>query len=208
MRAAPRIALVIAAVAAAWTVPAVAETRTTEAAQLAEIVRLWRASPSQDVRHLRALQALAARLPAPAEALPVEPAPAVPAVTTDRAWPMVGPIVARFGDRNGTVAHEALRIGARNGGDVLAPAAGTVVFGDLLEGIGLVLIIDHGDEYHSVLAGLGDLDVAAGTRVAPGQRVGRMIAGGYSADLHVELRRNGRPIDPLPWLGVDASGDG
>ena len=189
--------------------PLAAQAADEQTARLVEIVRLWRASPSQDVRHLRALQALAARLPV--EPPPTRPSalpPHVPSVTAGRAWPLAGPIVARFGERQGDLAHEALRIGAGNGAEVVAPAAGTVVFGDRLAGIGLVLIIDHGDEYHSVLAGLGDLDVVAGARVASGQRVGRMSAGGYSADLHVELRRNGRPIDPLPWLGVGVRGDG
>ncbi|TVQ36838.1 MAG: hypothetical protein EA356_04975 [Geminicoccaceae bacterium] len=205
------LALVAGAALAAAPASGQAQADPEQLARLTEIVRLWRASPSQDVHHLRALQALAARSPLAAEPSTetvASEAVASPIVTVDRAWPLAGPIVARFGEDQGLVTSEALRIAAQGHADVVAPAGGRVVFGDRLDGIGLVLIIDHGDEYHSVLAGMTALDVAAGTNVSAGQRVGRMTPGGYSADLHVELRRSGRPVDPLPWLGVDERGDG
>jgi murein DD-endopeptidase MepM/ murein hydrolase activator NlpD len=179
-----------------------AETSRVELAWLAGIVRSWQATPRPEVHHLRALQALAARTVGP------DAAAAVPEVAKGRAWPLPGPIVARFGEPDGAIASEAVRIAARGRADVRAPAAGRVVFADRLQGVGLVLIIDHGDEYHSVLAGMSVLDARAGDEVEAGQRVGRMLPGFHTADLHVEVRRRGRPVDPLPWLGVDERGDG
>lgn len=181
-------------------------------ADLAEIVRVWRASPSHDPRHLRVLQELAARgplAPSPAAAAATLVAGvAAPAVAAGRAWPLAGPIVARFGEPLGAVANHAIRIRAGAAAAVRAPARGRVVFGDRLGDVGLVLIIDHGDEYHSVLSGLGALEVMPGALVAAGQRVGRMGGDTPTSDLYLELRRNGHPIDPLPWLGVDVKGDG
>ncbi|MFW5833444.1 MAG: murein hydrolase activator EnvC family protein [Pseudomonadota bacterium] len=172
-----------------------------ELAWLAGIVRNWQATPRPDLHHLRALRALAARTAGHGEGM-------LPAVAAGRAWPVAGPIVARFGEPDGPSASEAVRIAASGFADVRAPAAGRVVFADHLSGVGLVLIIDHGDEYHSVLAGLSAIVVQSGADVEVGQPVGRMLPGTYSADLHVEVRRRGRPVDPLPWLGVDERGDG
>jgi septal ring factor EnvC (AmiA/AmiB activator) len=66
------------------------------------------------------------------------------------------------------------------------------------------LIIDHGGGYHTLLAGLGQIDTVVGQRLAAGEPVGVMPEGGDGADgspsLYVELRRDGQPINPLPWL--------
>jgi septal ring factor EnvC (AmiA/AmiB activator) len=63
------------------------------------------------------------------------------------------------------------------------------------------LIIDHGEGYHSLLAGLGRIDAAVGQKLLAGEPIGIMprTAKG-TLRLYMELRRDGRPIDPLPWL--------
>ena len=64
---------------------------------------------------------------------------------------------------------------------------------------GLLLIVDCGDGYHFVLAGLDRLDASAGQRVLAGEPVG---TAGWAAEqaagvpLYLELRRNGQPVDP------------
>lgn len=177
---------------------------------LAKVVRLWRAAPGPDLRHLEPLRTLAARGPVLAASGPGSSTLVVrPGMIAEgRAWPLRGWLVGRFTETADPLTGAALTIRAFDGAEVLAPARGRVVFGDRLDGVGLVLIIDHGDEYHSVLAGLGDLDVEAGSEVRAGQRVGHMAAAVDATELHVELRRHGRPIDPLPWLGVIVKGDG
>jgi septal ring factor EnvC (AmiA/AmiB activator) len=68
------------------------------------------------------------------------------------------------------------------------------------------LIIQHEDGYHTLLSGFSRIDCAVGSRVLAGEPVGAM---GDETDerpvLYVELRLNGRPINPLPWLTAGTS---
>jgi len=68
---------------------------------------------------------------------------------------------------------------------------------------GLILIIGHGDGYHSLLAGLGRAEVSVGQWVLAGEPVGVMpdaAEPGSDGVFYFELRRDGRPVDPQPWL--------
>jgi septal ring factor EnvC (AmiA/AmiB activator) len=68
-----------------------------------------------------------------------------------------------------------------------------------------LLIVDCGDGYHFVLAGLERLDAEAGSRLLAGEPVGVLGSGdsgegGGRPSLYVELRRNGQPVDPKGWF--------
>ena len=204
-RAVPSAAWAVAGLLAA--APAAAE----PAPALEAFLARWRALANLDPQ----LVAVLGRLADPADpAVPVErvarlevpPAPlgAAPAAAGGRAWP------AADAQRLPRAAGErALRFALPAAAAVRAPAPGRVVFADRVAALGLVLITAHGDKYHSVLAGLGAVDVGIGTRVAAGERVGRMAERIDSGlELHLELRHHGRPVDPLPWLGVATGGDG
>jgi septal ring factor EnvC (AmiA/AmiB activator) len=86
---------------------------------------------------------------------------------------------------------------------VVAPFDGKVVYAGPFHPYELVLIIRHTDGYHSLLAGLGRADSAVGQWVLAGEPVGVMpdaaepSSGGI---IYFELRRDGRPVDPQPWL--------
>jgi murein hydrolase activator len=86
---------------------------------------------------------------------------------------------------------------------VVAPFDGKIVYAGPLQPYELVLIIRHTDGYHSLLAGLGRADSAVGQWVLAGEPIGVMpdaaepSSGGV---IHFELRRDGRPVDPQPWL--------
>ena len=68
-------------------------------------------------------------------------------------------------------------------------------------GYGELLIIDHGGGYHMLLAGLERLDARVGDDLVSGEPIGVMGSDAGAADrLYIELRRGGRPVDPLPWL--------
>ncbi len=88
---------------------------------------------------------------------------------------------------------------------VAAPADGKVVFAGTFRSYGLLLIIEHDSEYHTLLWGFATLNVAAGEQVHGGQIVG-MVDAKAAPKLFVELRRNGRPVSPQAWLAASSSG--
>jgi septal ring factor EnvC (AmiA/AmiB activator) len=89
------------------------------------------------------------------------------------------------------------------GARVVAPHGGHVVFAGPFRGYGRLLIIDHGEGYHTLLAGLGRIDVAVNQRLLAGEPIGIMaLSGKGNPRLYLELRRNGRPVNPLPWLAA------
>jgi septal ring factor EnvC (AmiA/AmiB activator) len=78
-----------------------------------------------------------------------------------------------------------------------------VVFAGSFRSYGQILIIDHGDDYHTLMAGFSHLDVQEGAIVRAGERIGS--TGGVSGvlgRLYVEVRRRGVPVDPMPWLAA------
>lgn len=116
--------------------------------------------------------------------------------------PVRGRVDRAFGapDEFGRPA-KGLTIMARTGSTVVAPRDGVVVFAGPFRGLGQLLIIEHRDKYHLLLAGLARIDTAVGESVLAGEPVGIMQAAqGAGSALYMELRRNGQPINPLPWL--------
>jgi len=79
------------------------------------------------------------------------------------------------------------------------------------------LILNAGDGYHVVLAGMGRISVAAGQSVLAGEPIGAMsearvastsASGNENAapELYVEFRKDGKPVDPAPWWSAKMSG--
>ena len=98
---------------------------------------------------------------------------------------------------------KGVRIRTLQAAQVVTPSAGEVVFAGPFRGLGHLLIIELNRQYHVLLAGMARIDVAVGDRVMAGEPVGTMaVGGGAKPALYVELRRNGRPINPLPWLAA------
>lgn len=83
---------------------------------------------------------------------------------------------------------------------VVAPAAGIVRFARGFRGYGLIVILDHGAGWTSLVTGLGRLAVTRGQRVAPGTPLGQARAG-EEPRVTVELRRRGRPVDIAALVG-------
>jgi murein hydrolase activator len=99
-----------------------------------------------------------------------------------------------------------ITIGATPGQRVAAPQHGRIVFAGAFKSYGLLLIIEHDSEYHTLLWGFSKLRVATGDEVRGGEIVGVMdLIDGVPPRLGVELRRRGRPVDPLPWLAASSS---
>jgi septal ring factor EnvC (AmiA/AmiB activator) len=86
---------------------------------------------------------------------------------------------------------------------VVAPYDGEIVFAGQFRGYGELLIIAHGEGYHTLLAGMTRIYGVVGQRLLSGEPVGLMGEGSKGVPrLYVELRRNGAAINPVPWLAA------
>ncbi len=143
-------------------------------------------------------------------AAPAQPAPVQTAVVTPPVrqvphgrlqlqLPVVGTITQGFGEASEYSTSKGITLAARAGAEVVSPGEGKVEFAGPFKGYGQILIIDHGDGYHSLLAGLDRVDAVVGSRVVSGEPVGTMRTDG-TPNLYLELRRQGQPVDPGPWL--------
>ncbi len=117
--------------------------------------------------------------------------------------PTSGKVVLSFGKTNGAgLTSQGLDYETRAGAEVVAPYDGRVLYAGTFRGYGEILIIEHDDGYHSLLAGLDRLDVSVGQWLVTGEPVGTMPKGEDKPRLYLELRHDGRPINPLPWLAT------
>ena len=93
-------------------------------------------------------------------------------------------------------------IATGRGAPVRSIASGRIAYADWLPGLGLLVIVDHGDHYLSLYGHNDQLYKAVGERVAPGDTIAAAgDSGGRSrTELYFEIRRNGKPIDPGPWF--------
>jgi septal ring factor EnvC (AmiA/AmiB activator) len=117
--------------------------------------------------------------------------------------PVSGRILHRFGEAGtGGIVAKGIEIETRPGAAVVAPYDGRVEFAGPFRGYDQILIIEHGDGYHSLLIGLGRIDAVAGQELTTGEPVGVTKSGGGPTGLYLEFRYHGQPIDPRPWLAV------
>jgi septal ring factor EnvC (AmiA/AmiB activator) len=119
-------------------------------------------------------------------------------------WPVAGQPTLRFGesDKAGKPS-QGLTLQAMADGVVAAPYDGRVDYVGPFHDYGLILIIRHSDGYHSLLAGLGHADVTTGQWLVAGEPVGTLPDAGdknTGASLYLEVRNDGRPIDPQTRL--------
>jgi septal ring factor EnvC (AmiA/AmiB activator) len=118
-------------------------------------------------------------------------------------WPIRGKLLTGYGRPlpDGRTSTGWL-IDAKSGDEVRAIAHGRVAFADWLTGFGLILILDHGDGYMSLYGSNDALVRAAGDWVKRGEvlAIAGSSGGQSAAGVYFELRRNGRPVDPVRWL--------
>lgn len=115
-------------------------------------------------------------------------------------WPATGPILRGFD--GATSGKKGIGIGGTHGNQVRAAAAGRVVYaGSGLVGYGRLIILKHNDTYLSAYGHNRDLLVQEGDEVRAGQVIAAMGSSGTNRiQLHFEIRRNGKPVDPLRYL--------
>ena len=116
----------------------------------------------------------------------------------DWAWPAAGKVVATF---NGA-SSKGVDIAGRAGDPVYASAPGKVVYsGEGIPAYGKLVIIRHNGTYLSAYAHNSQILVKEGQTVAKGQKIAEVgSSGSESPRLHFEIRRLGKPVDPLQYL--------
>lgn len=116
-------------------------------------------------------------------------------------WPTRGKVIATFD--SGRVGNKGLDIAGKLGTLVHAAASGVVVYsGSGLRGYGNLIIIKHNARYLSAYAYNQELLVKEGAKVKAGQTIARMgKANSGQVKLHFEIRRAGKPVNPIKYLG-------
>ena len=139
--------------------------------------------------------------PAPATPLPREPS------SLGYQWPINGTVTSPYGYRIHPVygtrkLHTGLDIGAPRGTPIAATTDGVVIFAGSRGGYGSTVIVDHGDGLSSLYAHMSQINVSEGTTVRRGDIVGLVGATGTATGnhLHFEIRNNGTPTNPRPFL--------
>lgn len=135
--------------------------------------------------------------------------------------PVDGTIAARFGDRKsvGRLTWNGLYFTARTGTPVRAVADGEIVYAARLRGFGLLVIVDHGDDFMTLYGGNRDLTHESGDWIEAGATiatVGDATVGDFSGQtigatgggLYFEIRQNAKPVDPELWLASEILSSG
>lgn len=118
--------------------------------------------------------------------------------------PVIGELMNRFGGQrqDSGLSWKGLFISARPGQEVKAIASGEVVYADWLRGFGNLLILDHGGGYMSLYGNNEALLRQVGDQLRAGDTIASVGNSGGNPDsgLYFELRHQGRPFDPMPWV--------
>ncbi len=135
--------------------------------------------------------------PGPMAAIPeIKPPP--PAPTSDWIWPVNGRVIDKFDEKR----NKGIGIAGREGDPVVASADGQVVYsGSGLRGYGNLVILKHNDDFISAYAHNRQILVKQGQMVKRGQRIAEVGRSDTTQPkLHFEIRRQGKPVDPLAYL--------
>lgn len=119
--------------------------------------------------------------------------------------PARGELAGRFGTprEGGGVTWKGVFIKAESGQSVRAVADGRVVFADWLRGFGNLLILDHGNGYMSLYGNNESLLKSVGENTQSGENIASVgsTGGALESGVYFELRHEGKPFDPMKWIG-------
>ncbi len=158
-----------------------------------------------------AKQAAVTPRPAATDAGRLQPAVAFVDAKGKLTLPVRGVTIQNYGDDTGLGgAAQGISVATRADARVTAPCDGWVVYAGPFRSYGQLLILNAGDGYHVVLAGMSRIDVELGQFVLTGEPVGVMgsqrLASATAPDvnisqpvLYLEFRKDGASIDPAPW---------
>jgi len=115
-------------------------------------------------------------------------------------WPVKGRVVKKY--KANDTSRKGIGIAGKKGQEINAAAGGTVVYsGNGLINYGNLIIIKHSHSFLSAYAHNKKLLVKEGESVKPGQAIAKIgDSGNGKPQLHFEIRRNGKPVNPLNYL--------
>lgn len=132
--------------------------------------------------------------------------------------PVAGHVQRRFGEADGSGGMlQGDMLATHSTAIVTAPVDGSILYAGPFRSYGQLLILNAGEGYHVVLAGMGRIGVSPGQTVLAGEPVGLMgearIASAVAfteteagPELYVEFRKEGKPVDPAPWWAERTTG--
>ena len=118
-------------------------------------------------------------------------------------WPVAGRLVRDYGQpRSGRLKWNGVVLAAPRGREVRAVYHGRIVFADWLAGMGLLVIVDHGDDYLTLYGYNETILKNPGDWVAPGDVIATVGDSGGQAEpgLYFEVREGTRPVNPRSWV--------
>lgn len=119
-------------------------------------------------------------------------------------WPVRGRLLSTFGPKEGGLVNDGINIAARAGDRVSVSKPGVVIFAsNELENYGNLVLVKHDSKWVTAYSHLDSLIVGVGQKLEAGEALGRVGTSGNVArpQLHFEVRRDGKPVDPLKVLG-------
>jgi lipoprotein NlpD len=117
-------------------------------------------------------------------------------------WPLRGVLYGRFG-KKGKEPHDGIDLAAPSGTPVKTAQEGTVLYAGEQQGYGLIVIVQHPNGIITLYAHNRDLRVTTGQTVRRSQVIATVGESGRTSGphLHFEVRVDGKPVDPLDYLG-------
>ncbi|WNG22236.1 LysM peptidoglycan-binding domain-containing M23 family metallopeptidase [Cystobacter fuscus] len=134
---------------------------------------------------------------------PQKPPRPVPETKGTLDWPLRGVLYARFG-KKGREPHDGIDLAVPVGSPVKTAQEGEVLYAGEQRGYGLIVIVQHSAHLITLYAHNRDLRVRSGQKVRRGQVIATVGESGKTSgpQLHFEVRVDGKPVDPLDYLGA------
>ena len=151
---------------------------------------------------LDSLAKKAAKRPPPSKT--VKPSERFSSLSGKLQWPLSGKILASYGSQRNLdkLSWKGILIASEKGTSVKASAEGRVVFADWMKGFGLLIIIDHGEQFMTLYGNNDSLLKSTGDTVSAGEVIAQSGDQGVrqTAGLYFEVRHKGSPTNPMQWL--------